>query len=84
MMMQTSVDRVLRHEAVVVNPEIGFETSIELTLSLLIVTLVARLRASTGGKRHEVEDDLSNARTGNRCSGGGWYHYGNRQFSPSV
>lgn len=92
MMMQTSVDRVLRHEAVVGNPEIGFETfvpafmmsSIELTLSVLIVTLVARLRASTGGKRHEVEDDLSNPRTGNRCSGGGWYHYGNRQFSPSV
>ena len=50
MMMQTSVDRVLRHEAVVGNPEIGFETfvpvfmmsSIGLTLSLLIATLVAR------------------------------------------
>ena len=49
MMMQTSVDRVLRHEAVVGNPEIGFETfvpvfmmsSTGLTLSLLIVTLVA-------------------------------------------
>jgi hypothetical protein len=49
MMKQTSVDRVL-HEAVGRNPEIGFETfvpvfmmsSIGLTLSLLIVTLVAR------------------------------------------
>jgi hypothetical protein len=50
MTMQTSVDRVLRREAVGGNPEIGFETfvsvfmmsSIGLTLSLLIVTLVAR------------------------------------------
>jgi hypothetical protein len=50
MMMQTSVDRVLRHEAVGGNPEIDFKTfvpvfimsSIGLTLSLLIVTLVAR------------------------------------------
>jgi len=50
MMMQTSVDRVLRREAVGGNPEIGFETfvpvfmmsSIGLTLSLLIATLVAR------------------------------------------
>jgi hypothetical protein len=50
MMMQTSVDRVLRREAAGGNPEIGFETfvpvfmmsSIGLTLSLLIVTLVAR------------------------------------------
>lgn len=50
MMIQTSVARVLRHEAVVGNPEIGFETfvpvfmmsSIGLTLSLLIVTLFAR------------------------------------------
>ena len=49
MMKQTSVDRVLRHEAVGSNPEIGFETfvpvfmmsSIGLTLSLLITTLVA-------------------------------------------
>lgn len=49
-MMQTRVDGVLRHEALGANPEIGFETfvpvfmmsSIELTLSLLIVTLVAR------------------------------------------
>ena len=50
MMMQTNVDRVLRHEAVGRNPEIGFEifvpvfmmSSIGLTLSLLIATLVAR------------------------------------------
>jgi hypothetical protein len=50
MMRQTSVDRVLRREAVGGNPEIGFETfvpvfmmsSMGLTLSLLIVTLVAR------------------------------------------
>jgi hypothetical protein len=50
MTMQTSVDRVLRREAVGGNPEIGFETFVSvfmmsfigLTLSLLIVTLVAR------------------------------------------
>ena len=50
MMKQANVDRVLRHEAVSGNPEIAFETfvpvfmmsSIGLTLSLLIVTLVAR------------------------------------------
>jgi hypothetical protein len=50
MTMQTSVTRVLRREAVGGNPEIGFESfvpvfmmsSIGLTLSLLIVTLVAR------------------------------------------
>jgi hypothetical protein len=49
-MKQTSVDRVLRHEAVGRNPDIGLETfvpvfmmsSIGLTLSLLIATLVAR------------------------------------------
>jgi len=50
MTVQTSVDRVLRREAVGGNPDIGFESfapvfimsSIGLTLSLLIVTLVAR------------------------------------------
>ena len=50
MTMQTSVDRVLRREARAGNPEIGFESlvpvlmmsSIGLTLSLLMVTLVAR------------------------------------------
>jgi hypothetical protein len=50
MTRQTSVDRVLRRETVGGNPEIGFETfvpvfmmsSIGLTLSLLIVTMVAR------------------------------------------
>lgn len=50
MTMQTSVDRDLRREAMSGNPDIGFETfvpvlimsSIGLTLSLLIVTLVAR------------------------------------------
>ena len=50
MTMQTSEDRVLRREAVDGNPDIGFESfvpvfimsSIGLTLSLLIVTLVAR------------------------------------------
>jgi hypothetical protein len=50
MTMQTSVDRVLRREAVDGNPDIAFESfvpvfimsSIGLTLSLLIVTLVAR------------------------------------------
>ena len=50
MTMQISVDRVLRREAVGEDPEIGFESfvpvfmmsSIGLTLSLLIVTLVAR------------------------------------------
>jgi hypothetical protein len=50
MTMQTGVDRVLRREAVDGNPDIGFESfvpvfimsSIGLTLSLLIVTLVAR------------------------------------------
>ena len=49
MTMQTRVNRVLRREAVGGNPEIGFESfvpvfmmsSIGLTLSLLIVTLVA-------------------------------------------
>jgi len=49
MTMQTSVDRVLRREAVGGNPEIGFESfvpvfmmsSIGLTLSLLMVALVA-------------------------------------------
>jgi hypothetical protein len=49
MTMQTSVDRVHRRETVGGNPEIGFESfapvlmmsSIGLTLSLLIVTLVA-------------------------------------------
>jgi len=50
MTMQTSVNRVLRREAVGGDPEIGFESfvpvfmmsSIGLTVSLLIVTLVAR------------------------------------------
>ena len=49
MTMHTSVDRVLRREAVGGNPEIGFESfvpvfmmsSIGLTLSLLMVALVA-------------------------------------------
>jgi hypothetical protein len=49
MTMQTSVHRVHRREAVGGNPEIGFDSfapvlmmsSIGLTLSLLIVTLVA-------------------------------------------
>ena len=49
MTMQTSVDRVHRREAVGGNPEIGFESlmpvlmmsSIGLTLSLLMVALVA-------------------------------------------
>jgi hypothetical protein len=50
MTMQTSVNRVLGREAVGRNPEIGFASfvpvfmmsSIGLTLSLLIVALVAR------------------------------------------
>ena len=50
MTMQTSVSRDIRREAVDGNPEIGFESfvpvfmmsSFGLTLSLLIVTLVAR------------------------------------------
>jgi hypothetical protein len=50
MTIQTSVDRVLRREAVAGNPEISFESfvpvfmmsSIGLTLSLLMVTLAAR------------------------------------------
>ena len=50
MTMHTSVDRVLRREALGGNPEIGFESfvpvfmmsSIGLTLSHLIATLVAR------------------------------------------
>jgi hypothetical protein len=49
MTIQTSVDRVRRREATGRNPEIGFESlaavlmmsSIGLTLSLLIITLVA-------------------------------------------
>jgi hypothetical protein len=49
MTMQTSVDRFHRCEAVGGNPEIGFESlvpvlmmsSIGLTLSLLIITLMA-------------------------------------------
>ena len=53
MTMQTSADRVLQRGAVSGNPEIGFESfvpvfimsSIGLTLSLLIITLVARFSA---------------------------------------
>jgi len=43
------------------------------------------VRASTGGKRNEVEiDNSSNARAGHHCFGGGWYHYGHRYSSWSL